>query len=85
MNKDYKCLPKLSADQLKQRQREYWRRWKERNAPKTMDYVGWHADFTRVWNGWKWTARQTTNGAELENGPFESLGKAKQDFMEAIG
>ena len=85
MNKDYKCSPKLSAVELKQRQREYWRRWKERNAPKTMDYAGWHADFTRVWNGWKWNARQKQNGAQLENGPFESLGKAKQDFMEAIG
>lgn len=35
MNNDYKPSAKLSAEEMRKRQREYWRRWKERNAPKT--------------------------------------------------
>lgn len=84
MNKHYEHLPKLSAEELRKRQREYWRRWKEKHAPKTINRNGWKADFTRGWNGWYWKARKESNGAALENGPFESLGKAKMDFLEAI-
>lgn len=84
MSKKREHLPKLSAEELRKRQREYWRRWKEKHAPKSISHLGWHADFTRAWNGWYWKARKDTNGAVLENGPFESITKAKQDFLEAI-
>lgn len=85
MTTNYEHLPKLSAEELRKRQREYWRRWKERHAPKSITYLDWRADFTRGWAGWNWKAKRETNGAELENGPFETLTKAKQDFYEAIG
>ena len=84
MNSKRKRSVKLSVKQLRERQREYWRRWKERNTPKHISKLGWQADFERNLWGWHWKATHSKNGAVLENGPFESIAKAKQDFLEAI-
>lgn len=81
---DYKRCRKLSPEQMCQRQREYWRRWKERHAPKTVECLGWTADFKKELKGWGWTAKNQTTGAMLSNGPFESIAKAKMDFLEAV-
>ncbi len=84
MNKtDYALLQKL-PEAKRERAREYWRRWKERNAPKSITKFGWHADFKRELPGWNWKARKETNGAVLTNGPFETFGKAKMDFLQAV-
>lgn len=62
----------------------YWRRWKERNTAKSITKFGWHADFIRTAPGWNWKARKELNGAVLTNGPFDTIGKARMDFYEAV-
>ena len=84
MNNDYKPSAKLSAEEMRKRQREYWRRWKERNSPKTVEQYGWNARFKKDLQGWGWTARNERTGAILENGYFNTLSMAKLDFFEAI-
>ncbi len=82
MNSNYACL--TLTELKRERQREYWRRWKERHAMKEQTKNGWKARFARSPRGWYWKAQQKTNGAVLENGFFQTLRKAKQDFSDAV-
>ena len=84
MNSNYKELAKLSAAVKRERAREYWRRWKERNAPRVLRKYGWTANFTHCADGWQWMATKQTNGATLENGYFRTPGLARADFYKAV-
>lgn len=81
---NYGKLPTLSAEVKRERAREYWRRWKERHAIKSFSKYGWDVDFKHQMQGWQWMATKQTNGAVLESEYFATLGKAKQDFYEAV-
>ena len=81
---NWQKLPKLPEEVRRERQREYWRRWKERHAIKAFSKFGWDVNFKHQTQGWHWMATRQTNGAVLENGYFATLGKAKLDFYEAV-
>ena len=82
--KNYTNLPTLSAEVKRERAREYWRRWKERNAPRMLHKYGWTVNFKHHALGWQWMATKQTNGATLENGYFRTPGLARADFYKAV-
>ena len=77
-------LRKLTEETRRERQRQYWRRWKERHAVKAFSKFGWDVNFKHHAPGWQWTATRQTNGAVLESEYFTTLGQAKLDFYEAV-
>lgn len=81
---NYKQWKKYLAEKKHERQLEYWRRWKDRQAPKKLVKFGWTAVFEKCAGGWAWKAKKAANGAVLQNGPFASVSKAKKDFYKAV-